>query len=124
MNIGSRIQARRKQLGLSVEDLAERLNKNRATIYRYESSYIEKLPVTILEDLAKALRVTPAYLMGWDDEPSAKKNDALADIILKARRDEDLIELMRELCDLSPEHRQSVKAFLAVLKQQNINNVK
>ena len=123
MNIGSRIQARRKQLGLSVEDLAEKLNKNRATIYRYESSYIEKLPVTILEDLAKALKVTPAYLMGWEDEVSRKKEDALADIILKARRDENLIELMRELCDLSPEHRQSVKAFLAVLKQQNINNM-
>ena len=123
MNIGSRIQARRKQLGLSVEDLAEKLNKNRATIYRYESSYIEKLPVTILEDLAKALKVTPAYLMGWENETSSKKNNALADIILKARRDEDLIELMRELCELSPEHRQSVKAFLALLKQQNVNKV-
>lgn len=124
MNIGSRIQARRKQLGLSVEDLAKRLNKNRATIYRYESSYIEKLPVTILEDLAKALKVTPAYLMGWEEEASQKKNDALADIILKARRDEDLIELIKQLCDLSPEHRQSVKAFLTLLKQQNVDNMK
>ena len=75
--------------------------------------------------------MNPAWLMGLDvpkefpdSDSSAKKNDALADIILKARRDEDLIELIKELCDLSPEHRQSVKAFLTLLKQQNVDNMK
>ena len=81
--------------------------------------------------LGKALNLNPAWLMGLevpkefpDSDSSAKKNDALADIILKARRDEDLIELMRELCDLAPEHRQSVRAFLTLLKQQNVDNMK
>jgi repressor LexA len=53
---------------LSVDELAEMLHKNRATIYRYESNEIEKLPTTVLEPLAKALGVTPAYLMGWEIE--------------------------------------------------------
>lgn len=69
MKIGERIQARRKALGLSVDELAELLGKNRATIYRYEGGDIEKLPTTILEGLARALRTTPSYLMGWEDEP-------------------------------------------------------
>lgn len=69
MTIGERIRERRKELGLSVDELAERLNKNRATIYRYESNDIEKLPTTVLEPLANALGVTPAYLMGWEDKP-------------------------------------------------------
>lgn len=68
MTIGERIRARRKELGLSVDELAERLNKNRATIYRYESNEIEKLPTTVLEPLANALSVSPSYLMGWEDE--------------------------------------------------------
>ena len=68
MTIGERIKERRKQLGLTVDELAERLGKNRATIYRYESNDIEKLPTTVLEPLAKALDVTPAYLMGWDTD--------------------------------------------------------
>ena len=67
MSIGSRIKERRKSLGLSVDDIAERLGKNRATIYRYESDDIENLPSTVLEPLAKVLRTTPAHLMGWDD---------------------------------------------------------
>ena len=68
MKIGERIRQRRKFLGLSVDELAEKLGKNRATIYRYESNDIEKLPTTVLEPLAKALKTTPAYLMGWEDD--------------------------------------------------------
>ncbi len=65
MTIGERIRSRRKELGLTVDELAEKLGKNRATIYRYESNEIEKLPTTVLEPLAAVLNVTPAYLMGW-----------------------------------------------------------
>lgn len=68
MTIGERIKARRKELGLTVDEVADLLGKNRATVYRYESSEIEKLPITILEPLAKALKTTPAYFMGWEDE--------------------------------------------------------
>lgn len=68
MKIGERIRQRRKFLGLSVDELAEKLGKNRATVYRYESNDIEKLPTTVLEPLADALKTTPAYLMGWEDD--------------------------------------------------------
>lgn len=72
MTIGERIRERRKELGISVDELAEKLGKNRATIYRYESSDIEKLPTTVLEPLSVALRTTPAYLMGWEDTAAAQ----------------------------------------------------
>lgn len=74
MTIGERIKARRKELGLSVDDLAHKLGKNRATIYRYESNEIENLPTTILEPLARVLYTSPAALMGWiphTDSPAA-----------------------------------------------------
>ncbi len=45
MTIGERIKNRRVELGLSVEELARLLGKNRATIYRYESDEIENLPI-------------------------------------------------------------------------------
>lgn len=75
MTIGERIRYRRKQLGLSADDLAAKLNKNRATIYRYESDEIEKLPASVLESLALALDVTPAYLMGWEDNDTDLVNN-------------------------------------------------
>lgn len=67
MTIGERIKARRLELGLSVDEVADKLGKNRATIYRYESSEIEKLPTVVLEPLSQILKVSPAYLMGWEE---------------------------------------------------------
>ena len=68
VTIGERIKLRRQELGMSADDLAARLGKNRATIYRYESDEIENLPINVLEPLAKILNVSPAYLMGWKNE--------------------------------------------------------
>lgn len=68
MTIGERIKNRRIELGLSVDELSNILGKNRATTYRYESNDIEKLPTTVLEPLSKVLRVSPGYLMGWEND--------------------------------------------------------
>lgn len=66
MSIGGRIKQRRKELQITVEDIAEKLNVSKATIYRYEKGDIEKFPIDLVEPLAKVLKTTPAYLMGWD----------------------------------------------------------
>ncbi len=53
-------------MGLTVDDLADRLGKNRATVYRYESDEIENFPITIIYHLADILQTSPQFLMGWD----------------------------------------------------------
>lgn len=68
MNIGERMKLRRKQLKLSADVVAERLGVSRSTIFRYEKGEIEKLPTNILDDIAKILQTTPAYLMGWESD--------------------------------------------------------
>lgn len=70
MTIGERIKARRLELGFSADDVARKLGKNRSTIFRYESSDIEKLPTAVLEKLASVLHTTPAFLMGWEEAPT------------------------------------------------------
>lgn len=71
MTIGDRIKQRRLEVGLTVDQLAEKIGKNRATVYRYESKEIEKFPIDVLSPLADALHTTPAYLMGWEDSVNA-----------------------------------------------------
>lgn len=66
MKIGERIRARRNQVGMTADQLAEKIGKDRATIYRYENGDIGNLPLTILEPLARVLNTSPALLMGWD----------------------------------------------------------
>lgn len=65
MSIGKRIKNLRTKRGMSIDDLAEKLGKNRTTVYRYENGDIENLPLGILNPLADALDTTPGYLMGW-----------------------------------------------------------
>ncbi len=66
--VGERIKKLRKKQGISADDLAKRINKSRATIYRYENGEIENAPYTILEPLAIALDTTPGYLLGLKEE--------------------------------------------------------
>lgn len=74
MTTGERMKMRRKELGLSADQVAEALQVSRATIFRYEKGDIEKLPGTALVPLANVLHTTVSYLMGWlDDVPMERK---------------------------------------------------
>lgn len=73
MTTGERMKQRRKEIGYSAEKVAERLGVSPATIYRYEKGDIEKVPVDSLAELAKILQTTPAYLMGWEEQPEPKQ---------------------------------------------------
>lgn len=68
MKIYERIKARREELGLSVIDVANALGVHRTTVYRYEDKDIEKIPIKSLRTLAKVLRCSPEYLMGWEEK--------------------------------------------------------
>lgn len=70
MKVYERIKALRKQRGLTAEQVAEAIGVSRATIYRYETKDIENMPITVLEPLAKILRCSPGYLMGWEESPA------------------------------------------------------
>lgn len=73
MNIGDRVKQRRLELNMSVDQLAEKIGKDRSTVYRYESREIEELPLSIVEPLALALKTTPAFIMGWNEIKKKKK---------------------------------------------------
>ena len=68
MTTGERIKERRKELGYSADKLAELMNIDRSTIFRYERGDIEKMPTEVLKELAEILNVSPLYLMGLTDE--------------------------------------------------------
>ena len=67
MTIYDRIRSRREQLGMSQQELANKLGyKSRSAINKIESG-LRDINQSKLEDFAAALQTTPSYLMGWDD---------------------------------------------------------
>lgn len=61
------IYRRRKELGLTMEEVAKAVGVSKATVKRWESGEIANIRRDKIAILAKALHTTPAYLMGWSD---------------------------------------------------------
>lgn len=76
MDIGKLMKARRIELEISADEVARKIGKSKATIYRYENGDIEKMPISILEPLAKVLQTTPAELMGFTDIVQLSKEES------------------------------------------------
>ena len=71
MELGERIKEIRKKRGLSVEEVAEKLDVSISTLYRYENSSISKIPVSVMDKLCTILATTPSELMGNEVSPDA-----------------------------------------------------
>lgn len=70
MGVRSVIKNRRLELQLTMKEVAEKVGVSEATVSRWESGDIENMRRDKIAALAKALQITPAVLMGWDDLPS------------------------------------------------------
>jgi transcriptional regulator with XRE-family HTH domain len=116
MTIGKRIKQRRKELKMSADELAKRLGKNRATIYRYEDGFIENLPLDILEPLSAALLTTPQYLMGWE-EKIEKDPVGTAELHFEILMDEDINDIFEDFKVLDGQQRQLVKDLIHNMAQ-------
>lgn len=62
-----RIKERRTALGLTLLQISEALNVKEATVQRYESGEIKNIKHETIVDLAKILKCSPQYLMGWSN---------------------------------------------------------
>ena len=68
-----RIKSRRTELGLTVEELAHKMgNKDKSSISKIENGKAD-IPQSKIAAFADALQTTPAYLMGWEEQPEPKK---------------------------------------------------
>ena len=64
--LSARLRLRREELGLSQEQLAQRMGyRSKSSITKLEKG-INDIPQSKLEELAAALETTPAYLLGLD----------------------------------------------------------
>lgn len=68
MTIGQRIKFRREELGMTLEQVANVVGVGKSTVRKWETGTIENMGVDKIEKLAKAFRVPPGQLMGWDED--------------------------------------------------------
>lgn len=64
------LRERRLELGLTMLEVAQRVGVSEGTVSRWESGNIANMRRDKIVALANALDITPAAIMGWDDEGS------------------------------------------------------
>jgi transcriptional regulator with XRE-family HTH domain len=110
-HIGERIKERRIELGMSQDELADRMGyKSRSTIAKIEKGINDVVQANIVK-FAEVLNTSIAYLMNWEE--TEKKNDTITDAVLRMRTDSDFLSLVETLNKLDAEQIASVKTLLA-----------
>lgn len=128
MTIADRIKAKRIEKDLSQTDLALRAGYNNKTAISKLEHAGDDISMKQIRRVATALDVSPAYLMGWEDD---KKSDAKQDQIIRLAAYADMLnalpdkereqinEITEQLVHLTPDERASVLNLLKVLSPKS-----
>lgn len=111
MEINERIKKRRLELNLTLKDVAYALNVAESTVSRYESSNIQNMGIDKIKDLASVLRCTPAYLMGWEEEPP-KPSKELAELLVSIKNSPRLLELNKNFIALNHTQQENILSLI------------
>lgn len=72
--IGDRIKSARTAAGYSQTEMADKIQVSKQTLYKYENNVITNVPSDKIEHIALICGVSPAYLMGWEENiPTAEE---------------------------------------------------
>ena len=122
MDIGERIKRRREELGMTQDELARAAGyKSRSSINKIEIDG-RGIPQPKIEALAKALKVTPAYLMGWEEEeetPVYYLDPEAAEIANEIYNREDLRILFDTTRNISKEDLQVIVRMVEGLQKKD-----
>lgn len=68
MTLGEKIRKRRMELNMTMDDLGNAIGVQRSAINKYEKGMITDLKRSTIHALAKALQVSPLYLLDDDND--------------------------------------------------------
>lgn len=105
MNIGKIIKKRRKELNLSLKDIAKKLNVSESSISRYENEEIKNMGIDKLIPLSKILQVDIRELLLENyDKNYFHLSEEEKELILNLRKEKENNEkLFKESCEKYPE---------------------
>jgi repressor LexA len=67
MTIGQKIKTQREALSMTQEELGKLCGTTKQTIFKYETGVITNIPMDRLCVIAEKLRVSPCWILGWDE---------------------------------------------------------
>lgn len=78
MTLGSLIEQKRKELGLTQEQLAAAVGTTKSTVSRWESGDIRKMKASMIVKMSKTLNVDPMFFLQQDEVLTPEEYDVIS----------------------------------------------
>ena len=100
MTTGDKIHYLRTKLGLTLQELGDKVGVGASTVRKWETGYIKSLRTDKMQKLAGALDTSVDYLMGWTENnvnvgSVGTNNGVIGNIHLEQERSKEEAELLR-----------------------------
>lgn len=68
MNMGERIELKRKEKNMTMEELADRLGVGRSAVNKWEKGTVKTIKREVIGEMAKIFECNPAWLLCYTDD--------------------------------------------------------
>lgn len=113
--IYSRIQDAMNLRNMKAVDICEKTEIPKSSMSMYLSGRVEPKSDRLYK-IAKCLDVSESWLLGYDvpmeRTQKQKNNDAISDIVVKLRSDEEFLSIVDKISKMDSEKRKSLNSFL------------
>lgn len=89
MTMGEKIKLHREQMHMTLEELGNKVGVGKSTVRKWENGIIANMRRDKISKIADALCISPAYLMGWTDNPDPDyqySNEFVSELATNANR--------------------------------------
>lgn len=126
MSMGDRIHYLRTSLGLTLQELGDKVGVQASTVRKWETGYIKTLRTDKIQNLAEALDTSVDYLMGWTDNSininSVGTNNGVigrnsGEIHIETDRSKEEAELLRIFNSLNVKDRSKLMTYAWSLEE-------
>lgn len=116
LDIGEKIRAARLAKKMTQEELGDILGVQKSAIAKYENGRIVNIKRSTLKKISDVLGIPPFELVfDADHQEMQKKNDVIADIIVKLRSDNKFLSLVEILAAMDAEDQETAEKVLKAL---------
>lgn len=102
--MGERIFQKRKELGMTMEELGARLGVNKTAVNKWEKGIVQNVKQSTIKQMADIFGCTPSWLMGFDDVPVPRVENVEQHVelirlfdLLSAEQQEAIIHMMHTM---------------------------
>lgn len=114
VELQEKLKNRRLELGLTLEEVANAVGVSKATVQRWESGNIANMRRDRIGLLSKILRISPLFVMGWEEETAPGDSDKAEPEPLR----QDETSLLKDYRKLNPTGKDKATEYVSDLAEQ------